>query len=399
MRIAYLVNQYPKVSHAFIRREILALEERGFSVERISIRAHDPDLVDEDDIREASRTRSVLSGGALRLLMSAVWAFFNSPGRFGSAFARATRLGWRAERPLFVHWVYLLEACVVARWLSGQCVKHLHAHFGSNSATVALLASDLLAISYSFTAHGTVETDSALFLGIPQKVRAARFVVAVSHYGRSQLCRWVGPEHWGKVHVVRCGIERAFYTREVSTIDSNTFVCVGRLCAEKGQLMLLSALRTLLDRGYDCRVVLAGDGEMRELLESRIAELDLTHHVTITGWISSSRVAEEIEMSRALVLPSFAEGLPVVLMEAMALKRPVISTFVGGIPELVVPGKSGWLVSPGDVSGLVAAMAECLDATETTLAAMGEVAFHAVTGRHEIQRSANQLAELFSCES
>jgi glycosyltransferase involved in cell wall biosynthesis len=135
---------------------------------------------------------------------------------------------------------------------------------------------------------------------------------------------------------------------------------------------------------------------MRETLQQRIEELGLTDAVRITGWISGAQVREEILQARALVLPSFAEGLPVVLMEAMALSRPVISTYVGGIPELVLDGKTGWLVPPGDVDSLAQAMLHCLDASEEQLRAMGEAGRQRVQVRHDVQKESSRLKALLA---
>jgi colanic acid/amylovoran biosynthesis glycosyltransferase len=306
-------------------------------------------------------------------------------------------MGWRAERPLPYHWIYFFEACVVARWILESGAEHLHAHFGSNSAEVAMLAGLLADKPYSFTAHGTVETDQSKFIGLGEKIRRAAFVVAVSSFGRSQLYRWVAQEHWSKIRVVRCGLETAFHEGcSLEPADVPKLVCVGRLCSEKGQLLLLAALRRVIDTGQPCELVLAGDGEMRDDVESLRDELNLGPHVRITGWISGDQVRREIVNARALVLPSFAEGLPVVIMEAMALARPVISTYVGGIPELVKDQETGWLVPAGELDALVSALSACLDATPARLKEMGASGRERVLGLHDVDQQAEQLANEFS---
>ena len=141
---------------------------------------------------------------------------------------------------------------------------------------------------------------------------------------------------WPKVHVVHCGVGFDVYRRLSSALSSaQRLVCVGRLCEQKGQLLLIEAAHRLTAEGTDFELVLAGDGELRAGIEASISHYRLQDKVRITGWISNDQVRKEILAARALVLPSFAEGLPVVLMEAMALRRPVISTYVAGIPELV----------------------------------------------------------------
>jgi glycosyltransferase involved in cell wall biosynthesis len=172
-------------------------------------------------------------------------------------------------------------------------------------------------------------------------------------------------------------------------------VCVGRLCEQKGQLLLVRACARLAARKVLFELVLAGDGEMRQEIEREVALLGLQRQVRITGWISAARVREEIVSARALVLPSFAEGLPVVLMEAMALRRPVLTTYVAGIPELVRDGVHGWLLPAGDVEALVRALEECLAASDGTLARMGEAGRARVLAAHSIEAEAAKLARLF----
>lgn len=395
-RVAYLVNQYPKVSHSFIRREILAVERQGIAIERFALRGWDEPVVDPQDVSERAKTRYVLQGGLIALLAATAHAALTAPGRFARALWLATRMGRRSDRPLPVHWIYLAEACVLARWLRKAQVSHLHAHFGTNPTEVAMLAGVLSGLPYSFTAHGSEETDKPQFIGLPEKIRRAAFVVAVSSYGRAQLYRWSRHEDWPKIHVVHCGLERGFYDGvTVQPVDSPRLVCVGRLCAEKGQLLLLRALRRLKDEGLDCELVLAGDGELRSAVDRLTQELGLDDRVRVTGWITSDQVRAEILGSRALVLASFAEGLPVVIMEAMSLGRPVVSTYVAGIPELVLDGENGWLAPAGDLDRLADCLRRCLEADADRLLSMGSRARERAIKRHAIDLQAERLKGLF----
>ena len=220
--------------------------------------------------------------------------------------------------------------------------------------------------------------------------------MAISSYGRSQLYRWVEYQHWPKVQVVHCGLEANFHKASRNPPSAaRRLVCVGRLCEQKGQLLLVEAARRLAMRGMDFDLVLVGDGEMRAEIEALIARYHLQGTVLIKGRISSEQLYSEILAARALVLASFAEGLPMVIMEAMALRRPVISTYVAGIPELVQPGKHGWLVPAGNVKALVDAMQACLDTPADTLVRMGEAAHRQVTARHSASAQAANLANLF----
>lgn len=397
MRIAYLVNQYPKVSHSFIRREILALERQGFEVVRVALRGWAGELVDEEDLIERKRTRYVLRDGSLALLLAILRALLTRSASLIRALVLACRMGWRAERPLFVHLIYLAEACRIESWLREARVQHLHAHFGTNSAEVAMLIHVLGGPPWSFTVHGPEEFDKPQFIGLSEKVRHCSFVVAISSYGRSQLYRWVPHQHWSKVHVVHCGLETEYFDGTIRPVPAaRRLICVGRLCEQKGQLLLVEAAQRLVAQGVDFELVLAGDGEMRGTIEALVRHYNLQGRVRITGWVSGEQVREEILAARALVLPSFAEGLPVVIMEAMALKRPVISTFVGGIPELVLPGEHGWLVPAGDVEALMHAMRVCLDTPADILNGMGEAAHKRVLALYCVDTQAEQLVKLFN---
>lgn len=396
MRIAYFVNQYPKVSHSFIRREIHALERRGFDILRVALRGWDGELADAEDIDERKLTRYVLKDGVPALGMAALRAFVTAPRKFLAALVLAWRMGRRGVRPLPYHLAYFAEACRLLPWCKSFGATHLHAHFGTNSAEVAMLARALGGPPYSFTVHGPEEFDKPEFLGIAEKIRRSAFVVAISSYGRSQLFRWIEQSHWSKVKVVHCGLENEFHAvAPVAAPENARFVCVGRLCEQKGQLLLVEAVAKLAARGVRIEVVLAGDGEMRGELEALIAAHGLARQVTITGWISARDVREQILAARALVLPSFAEGLPVVIMEAMALRRPVLSTYVAGIPELVVPGSTGWLIPPGDVDALADALEAACACTPAQLSQMGDTAYRRVIERHSADTEAGKLAVHF----
>lgn len=395
MKIAYLVNQYPKVSHSFIRREILALERQGFEVERFALRGWADQLVDAEDLREREKTRYLLRDGAPALAKSMLGELVRAPGRFLGAVKLALRMARRADRPLPLHLIYLAEACRMVGWMRASGVRHLHAHFGTNPAEVAMLARELGGPAYSFTVHGPEEFDKPEFLHIKEKIARSAFVVAISSFGRSQLFRWIPYTDWPKVEIVHCGLEPAFHAgAAVPPPAAPRLVCVGRLCEQKGQLLLVRAVAQLVARGVAVELVLAGDGEMRGEIETVIARHQLQNVVRITGWISSDQVREEILASRALALPSFAEGLPVVVMESMVLRRPVLTTYVAGIPELVHDGENGWLIPAGDVDAVAAGLERVLATPLEQIAVMGERAHQRAVERHSIDTEAAKLAAL-----
>jgi glycosyltransferase involved in cell wall biosynthesis len=395
LKVAYLVNQYPKISHSFIRREIHALERMDVEVLRIAARGWDEVLVDAEDVRERRRTRYILQGGVSRLVWPLVKCIGRAPRRFLSALLLALKMSRNADRPLPFHLIYLAQACWMVPILRRARVTHLHAHFGTNPAEVAMLVNALCGVPYSFTVHGIAELDRVEAIGLPEKIRRCAFAVAVSSFGRSQLCRWVEPAHWSKIQIVHCGLEPGFYDVEpIPVPDAARLVCVGRFSEEKGQLTLLAAASLLALEGIEFELVLVGDGEMRAQIEAAIASHHLERHVRITGWLDSIQVRDQILASRSLVLPSFAEGLPVVIMEAMALRRPVLATYVAGIPELVLAGENGWLVPAGAAEELAVAMKACLSTPTDVLRRMGEAGRLRVLARHDVDHEAARIVAL-----
>jgi colanic acid/amylovoran biosynthesis glycosyltransferase len=393
LRIAYFINHYPKVSHSFVRREILALERQGFIVQRIALRGWQDSLPDEEDLQEQKRTHYVLRGGLLSLLLPVVRAMLRAPSRFFAATALAVRMSRDSERPLPYHLIYVAEACRILEWLRAFGGVRLHAHFGTNSAEVAMLVRALGGPPYSFTVHGPDEFLRPI--GLEEKIHRSAFVVAISSFGRSQLFLRARHADWAKIKIVHCGLEKSFYEAASPALAPPRLICVGRLCEAKGQLLLIEAAALLASKGIFFELVLAGDGPMRKEIEELVREYGLAERVRITGWISSGQVREEILAARALVLPSFAEGLPVVIMEAMALRRPVLSTYVAGIPELVRHGQEGWLFPAGSVSGLAEAMQACLASSVDDLRRIGDAAQSRVLVRHSVDTEAGKLAELF----
>lgn len=392
MTIAYLVNHYPTVSHSFIRREIAGLEAAGVEVRRFSLRAPPRDLPDAQDRAEAERTQVVLAQGAGRLAVACLTMLATRPGRWLSALRAALAMAPGTPRGLLLHLAYLVEACWIVGRIAG--VSHIHAHFGTNSAAVARLVHRLSGVSYSFTVHGPEEFDSPRWLALPGKIADAKFVVGISSFGRSQLMRWTDPARWDKLAIVRCGIDAAFADAQPSPpCAAPDLCCVARLSGQKGLPLLIEAAATLAARGIDFQLTLVGDGEMRAEIERMIAARGLGGHVTITGYLDAAGVRRIVAASRVMVLPSFAEGLPVVIMEALALGTPVIATAIAGTPELV-DGACGWLIPAGSVERLAEAMTEALSADPARLRAMGAIGRERVLEAHDAGRNAQSLARL-----
>lgn len=394
MRIAYLVNRNPRTSHSFIRREIHAVEALGHEVLRFSLRPLDEQLVDPADVRELELTRVVLDAGAVRHALALAGAALRRPAAFARAAALAVRVGWRSDRGLLRHLAYLAEAAVLARWLEQDHVDHVHAHFGTNSAAVALLCHALGGPSYSFTVHGS-EFDKPEFLGLGEKIRHAAFAVAVSSYGRAQLCRWARDEDWGKIHVVHTGLDAGLLRAPPTAVPAAPrLVCVARLVRLKGHAVLLEAAALLAAEGIAFELVLAGDGPYRARIVEMIRMHGLEDRVKVAGWMNAAQVRDALLEARAMVLPSLSEGLPVVIMEALALGRPVVATAISGIPELVEPGVTGWLVPAGSAEPLARALREVLAAPPARLEEMGRRGAALVARRHDAAREAARLVDL-----
>ena len=396
MRVAYLTNQYPKVSHTFIRREVASLEEEGLLVDRFSIRSTPDKLVDEKDLEELAKTKVILKAGIPTIVWGLVRCAITQPNRLMRAALVAVKFGWTSDRGVARHLAYLAEACVLLAWCRQRHCEHIHAHFGTNPAMVAMLCRMLGGPPFSFTVHGPEEFDKPFQIGLAEKIRRAKFVAGVSSFGRSQLFRRVEYRFWSKLKVVRCGLDKEYLDVKPSEVpDVQRLVCVGRICEQKGQILLCEAAKRLFHEGVQFELVLVGDGEMRQDVEAFIASEGLEDRIQITGWASGEAVREHLVASRATVLPSFGEGLPVVIMESLALGRPVVSTYIAGIPELVEPGKSGWLVPAGSVDALVDTLRDVLEVPVDELNRVGSEGRRRVLALHDISNSARELKRLF----
>ncbi len=394
-RIAYLTNQYPSVSHTFIRREIRALEALGYSISRWAVRPGGA-AVDPADQDEARQTFHILAQPKAKLILAAMGVLAGRPGRAWQALRMTRHMSHASDRGFLRHLAYLLEAATLLPRARAEKIEHVHVHFGTNSAAVARLLHALGGPRYSMTIHGPDELDAPIGLSLGAKMLDAAFTVAITDYCASQLRRWIPFDAWKTIHIVHCTVGPDWFSAAAPMLsEADALVCVGRLSPQKGQLVLLEAFAAARAAGASGRLVLIGDGEMRGIVEERIGALGLGDSVALLGWQDEARVRSELLQARALVLGSFAEGLPVVIMEAMALGRPVIATRIMGIPELVEHGSHGWLVTPGNVEQLATAMQEALSTPLDLLQAMGDRGRAAVAENHTAEQEALKLDALF----
>ena len=393
MRIAYLVSQYPAASHTFIRREVMGLRARGFEVDTFSIRP--PTGVSklaEVDQRETAATWYVLPAAPGRMARSHVKAFLKRPLAYADTLKRA--LGHRAPGLRGLVWsaFHFVESIDLAAELERRGVEHLHNHFANSGANVGYLAAHFLDLDWSLTLHGSSEFDYPAGLLLPEKLEAAQFVACVTHFGRAQAMRTVDPKHWHKFHIVRAGIDppNSHGAAPVSMPRRPRLVCVARLSPEKGHAGLLQAFAELVRDGVDVELELLGDGPESARIEAQIQQLELEGRVKMRGQVAEDVALAAMSNATAVVLASFMEGLPVVLMEALALGVPVVAPCVAGIPELVEHGVSGLTFPPGDWSKLAAALKQMLADPELRqrLAAEGK---RRVEAEFFVERSINPL--------
>lgn len=394
LKVCYLVNQYPKISHTFIRREILELESLGVEVSRVSIRQVSEELVDAVDCDEHSKTHFLISSSRLKSASAMLAAILLCVPRVPRVIPSWLRLTQNARGQVVKHLFYLAEACWLFQFCKSNGIDHLHAHFGTNPATVALLCRLLGGPNYSFTVHGPEEFDSPKALSLREKLHHSKFCVAISSYCKSQLWRWANFEDWHKVAEVHCTVgNNGFCHSPNPIVAKQRFVSIGRLCEQKGQMLLLQAVEKLVVDHPEVELHLVGDGEYRARFERFIADRNLENNVILHGWRSSEYIIEQLDQSAVMVLPSFAEGLPVVIMEAFARRRPVIATFIAGIPELVTP-ECGWLVPAGSVDALAIAMAQALQTPSAILEEKGQCGYRAVLARHFAATEVTKLYRL-----
>lgn len=401
VRIGYLTSQYPAPSHTFIRREIAALRAKGADIVTYSIQPPPAGLAAPLDQTAAAETFTVLARPKLDYARAHLAALVTRPGRY----LRTLALAWRHRVPGVKAALWALfhfaEAILLARRLEADRIDHLHNHFANSAATVGLLASRFARIGWSLTLHGISEFDYPAGLLLRDKIAAADFVACVSRFGMAQAMRLIPTGEWSKLHIVRCGIDLADLPARVDRGEGDgtvEVIAVGRLSPEKGQAGLLEAIHTVRDRGIAVTLTLVGDGPEGEALHAEVARLGIGDAVRFLGRLDERATLAAIAAADMLVLPSFMEGLPVVLMEAMALGVPVVATRVAGIPELVRDDVGGLLFDPADWTALADAIAR-LAADPTLRARLAAEGRQRVEQEFAVERAVAPLPALFAMEA
>lgn len=401
MRIAYIASRYPYVSHVFILREVMALRRAGASVDTFTVRRPDVEDLRTDEDREAyASTQALLPVSPVELIVAHLIALATRPRRYFLTLAQAIALRGPGARAALWQTFYFGEAVLLWRQCRRRGIHHIHAHHANVASDVALLAAHLggRSWSWSFTMHGSTEFFDVREHRLAQKTQLARFVICVSAHGRSQLMTHVDPVHWQKLHVVHCGVDpgRFDLVDRRHRLEETEILTVGRVVPVKGQQLLIEALAELRAGGHPLRMTIVGDGPSLSGLRTLAGRLGVTEWVRFAGAVGQHEIGAYYRRADVFALPSFAEGLPVVLIEAMATGLPVVASRITGIPELVDEGVSGLLVTPGRGDELTRSLGAIISAGPARRAEMGRAARQKVLREFVLEDSAQQLLAIFA---
>jgi colanic acid/amylovoran biosynthesis glycosyltransferase len=393
--IGYLISQYPATNHTFILREIRQLRSTGFDIRVASLRGADrpASQMTAEEQEELAQTYYIKPAGILHALRCNLQTLILHPVAYGRSFLFALRLGGfdvaKALRTLF----YLIEAVVAGVWIQKQELRHVHTHFTS---TVALLLSKVFPVDLSMTIHGPDEFIDPAGFHLAEKISASLFVCAISQYGRSQLMKASGYQHWSKFEVCPLGVDPAIFAPRPFNANPNPFriISVGRLAPVKGHHILVSAVDRLIQAGRNVQVRLVGDGPERASLEEDVRRRGLSANIVFEGSLNQDRVRALYRESDCFVLPSFAEGVPVVLMEAMATEIPCVTTWITGIPELIDNGTEGLLAPPSDDEAIAGCIARLMDDPDLRQR-IGKAGRAKVVQKYDLRQNVERLARIF----
>lgn len=395
--ITYVVSQYPAISHTFILGEVNGLLSQGFETQVASINQPDRpyEKLTETEQQAYEHTFFIKSELLKRLPVYLFKTLKNKPKGFFKSLLTSLKNGLRYPVQLPKYIAYWLEAMVVADIAENNNSQQLHAHFSTQGCTVAMLASQIQGIPFSMTVHGPDEFYQVNEQYLEQKFAAANFIVCISDFARSQVMKFSQFDQWQKIYVNNLGVDAALFRPEVKNNQVPTLLCVGRLVNAKGQGVLIQAARELKQRGIAFQLQMVGDGPDKLSLEAFVAANNLGDEVKFLGKVNHNRVQELQRQADIFVLPSFAEGIPIVLMEAMASGTPCVTTHITGIPELFTNEFDGLLVRPGNEQLLADAL-ERLITDKALYEKIASNALQTVREKWSIDASNQRLAELFS---
>jgi glycosyltransferase involved in cell wall biosynthesis len=364
LKLTYIIGTYPLLTTTFIDREIRLLRQWGVNLQIVSIRHPGHDLAPEQIALQKS-VRYLLPVSPVTLILSHLWFKVLRPIAFWrTLFYLFTRPhpNIQARFKTILHFSTGVYAAYVIRENPGN---HIHAHFVDRATTVALVIGRLHNIPYSATAHATDIYVNPIML--PEKISQARFIATCTQYNKDYLTTAVGPEISRKVHRIYHGLDMSHYHPNHQPTEKPLLISVGQLKEKKGFGYLLKACHLLKERGYefDCQIV--GEGPLRDDLEAQIRQLGLENDVTLCGALPHQAVIDKYKQSSLFALPCVVQadgerdGIPNVILEALAMELPVVSTRHSGIPEVIEDGENGLLVPPETEIPLVDALAQLLD--------------------------------------
>lgn len=399
VRLAYLVSQYPAISHTFVLREVRTLRDAGFDIQVASINAPDRPRsgLTAEEQEEAAATFYVKRSGPVGAIRGLILAFLENPVSWFRGLGHALSLGGSDVKKLLYGLFYFTEAILIGQWMRANDLSHLHVHFATPASTVGLIATRVFPITVSITVHGPDEFYDAPGYRLAEKIAGSAFLCCIGTYARSQLMKLSPFVEWAKFELSPLGVDPdAFSPRPTPTSDDAFEVlCVGRLVPAKGQHVLISAVARLVREGRPIRLRLVGDGPDRASLEADVANRGISDNVVFEGAVNQDRIRELYAQAHVFALASFAEGIPVVLMEAMAMEIPCVTTCITGIPELIRDEVDGLLVSPSDEDALAGALARLMDEPEFA-EKLGKDGRRRVQEKYDLQRNTMRLGEIFS---
>lgn len=402
VQVAYLMTHYPRVALTFISGEIDAMERRGLSILPLALNLPvAADLTTSEAVAQQSGTH-YLKSSLWQLASAMIGTCIAHPVSMARVLALAIKSARWDVNLMMRRMAHVFYACLTARYCRTYSIRHLHAHFGQTPATIAWFACEIVnrtsarSLSWSFTIHGFQDFVDDAIARLDLKAASAKFVVCISDFTKSQLCRVTDPRHWDRFHVIRCGIDlNAFPPRAARPIRKvPRIISVARLSPEKGHLILLRALHLLLGEGVEVELQIVGSGPFEGAIQREAELLGIRDAVTFTGELLPEDVSKSLADADIFCLPSFSEGLPVSIMEAMAVGTPVVSTWISGIPELAINEFSALTVPASNIIALAAALKRIIideDLRNTLVQnARGEV-----ERMHSIETNAGKLLSLF----
>jgi colanic acid/amylovoran biosynthesis glycosyltransferase len=391
--IAYLVSEYPHIRHAYLLREIRGLRQLGWQVETLAmrheVRASGVYTVAEREERD--RCFYILSAGSGPILTAHLATLIRHPGGYLRGISQAIRYGRFQPRVTVRGLFYFAEAVVAGRRIESRGIGHVHTHYAS---TVAWLMGCVFPIGISMSIHGSGEFDDPRGFRLTEKIAASQFIRAIGYFGRSQLMRACPSGQWEKIEICRLGVDPTAAAERPPRERGARFhlLCVGGMAPPRAFDVLI---RSLAASG-NCAIflTLVGDGPGRPGLERLAAECGVTAQVEFAGWKTQDELQPIYAAADAFVFSSFAEGLPVVLMEAMARSLACVAPWIAGIPELIRDGVDGILVAPSDVDGMAEAIG-CLYRDPELCRTMGAAARGRVLELYNLERNIEGLSEIF----